>query len=282
MYKIKSAFHARRRSGIEQWRESVAALAHVKAPPVWARPSELMGAFVLALRCAGGARWALSPAKLHASVLFPSVGAREKRFFKAILFKAILFIPDPVGTSFHILGTLLLQQLFTQSRDGQLAAPGPHAARLLTQCGPRMIIFNIIKTAPVIVIIGLLFTDRWRLHAINLAASRAFIIGEEEQFKNEKKTRPRKPHLSIKMGSRVSVHRIQRQTYVSSMLRNSISHLLFSRSQRIHSNFKMFRLAWNRALQILYIYIFFFYVSYSTSKYYFLQLKSMGGQPILK
>ena len=35
-----------------------------------------------------------APAELHAAALFPSVGAREKRFFKAIL-----YVPGPVGTS---------------------------------------------------------------------------------------------------------------------------------------------------------------------------------------
>ena len=32
---------------------------HVKAPPVWASPSEIMGAFFLVLRCASGVCWAL-------------------------------------------------------------------------------------------------------------------------------------------------------------------------------------------------------------------------------
>ena len=40
-------------------------------------------------------------------------------------------------------------------------------------------------------------------------------------------TRSRSPHFSVRMRSRLSVHRIQRQTHVSCLLRNYISHERF-------------------------------------------------------
>ena len=57
-YKAKSIYSLYKAGHTPPTKRSAAQFPRVKAPPVWASPSEIMGAFVLALRCAGGVRWA--------------------------------------------------------------------------------------------------------------------------------------------------------------------------------------------------------------------------------
>ena len=54
-YKAKSIYSLYKAGNTPPTKRSAAQFPRVKAPPVWAGPSEIMGAFVLALRCAAAA-----------------------------------------------------------------------------------------------------------------------------------------------------------------------------------------------------------------------------------